>query len=173
MIENCEIKGGIYNNTCFMSIRPNMEHLLLTLQNKTMAALKYLIAMSMFKKLTENSKYSRLRRKLRKQYLEDKHAFKYSLYYLYPSLFPKKEEIEEIEQKTISVPLYSLVEIDAENYKVNELSRGKIKLNRELHEQLIPLSDDFNIDIFKKLKELFISIYINKEENSYSFFYIF
>ena len=172
-MSNCEIKGRLYDyNTCFMSLRSGMSLILAILQNQTMCGLQYLIAMSMFEKLVQKSKYSRLRRKLKKLYLEDEHWFNFTLYYLYSSLFPNREEIEKMESKTISVPLYSLVKIDATTSSVETLASGKIKLNRELHEEIIPLSDDFRIQVLNKLKELFISIYIKKEENPYSFFFL-
>ncbi len=92
-------------------------------------------------------KYSRLRRKFKKLYREDHFLFDFSITYMWESLLPNREQIEEIDKKTIGQCCISLL-----NKKTDKIVYGIKKHNFHLYSFSIPLDNEFKETVLVRLK---------------------
>ena len=92
-------------------------------------------------------KFSRLRRKNRKIFMDDDNHFDFNIAYLWETLLPNREQIEDIEKETIGQCCISLLK-----NKTNEKINGIKKHNSYIHSYLIPLDDEFKKTVLTRLR---------------------
>ncbi len=101
----------------------------------------------------QHKKYSRLRRKLKKQYLANNYEFHFTLEYLWSDLLPSQEQIEYICSKTIGKSVPTFIDF------YGTVKDGMQKHHYELYREIIPLCPEFKREILQRLEKLLIISY--------------